>query len=280
MIADIRLYVSYRLKRFGYISSDKNLGEVAVKSGGVFEWARLACDFVSNRIRTIAKKRLEEILSQAPGDGRTLLDEMYIMFLKESTKGQSDVLDMFHSVMRQIMWLKEPLSITALNIIRKRFPRKGDRYPVGDVLDSMAPLLYGTSDVSTPVHPLQASFYDFLLDKKRSRVFFIQEGNIHYDLTIALLSVVQADLSFNICRQQMSYMNVANLEKVTRKKNIPPYLLYACRFWEVHLHDGGFVAEVAQSVSGFIKGNTVDLIRLNFDPLRLDYLAIRRQVTT
>ena len=78
----------------------------------------------------------------------------------------------------------------------------------------------------------------------------------------------------------MFYLNVVNLEKVIESRNIPSYLLYACRFWEVHLHDGGFVAEVAQSVSGFIRGNTVDLIRLNFDPLRLDYLAIRRQVTT
>ena len=34
----------------------------------------------------------------------------------------------------------------------------------------------------------------------------------------------------------------------------------------------------SQSVG--IRGNTVDLIRLSFDPLQLDYLTIRRQVTT
>ena len=102
-IADIRLYVSYRLKRFGTTFSDENLQHLATKSDGVFEWARLACDFVSNRIKVIAQQRLDEILSHAPGNGRTLLDEIYVTFLKEFTRGQSDVLGMFRSVMRQIL---------------------------------------------------------------------------------------------------------------------------------------------------------------------------------
>ena len=256
-IDDIRLYVSERLKNFGDTFSDENLQHLAAKSGGVFEWARLAGDFVSSRISVIAEKRLEEILSQAPGDGRTLLDEMYTTFLKEFTKGPSDALDMFRSVMRQILWLKDPLSISALDFIRKRFPRQEDHYPVGDILNSMAPLLSGTSEASTtPVRPLHASFYDFLLDEKRSGVFFIQEGNMHHDLTLALLSIMQAGLSFNICGLETSYlpnMKVVDLEKRI-EKIIPPYLLYACRFWAIHLQDGGFDVELAQSVSGFVTG--------------------------
>ena len=116
-IADIHLYVSHRLKIIGDAFSEENFQQLAAKSGGVFEWARLACDFVSHRIRVIAKKRFDEILTHAPGDGRVLLDEMYMTFLKELTKGQSDVLRMFHSVMRQIIWLKEPLPISALDFM-------------------------------------------------------------------------------------------------------------------------------------------------------------------
>ena len=229
-IGDIHLYVSDRLKHLGGAFSDENMQQLAAKSGGIFEWARLACDFVSNRIRVIATKRLEEILSQAPGDGRTLLDEMYTTFLKEFTKGPSDVLNIFRSVMRQILWSKEPLSISALDFMRNRFPRKEDHYPVGDVLNSMASLLSGTSEGSTPVRPLHASFYDFLLDERRSGVFFIQECNVHHDLTLALLSIMEAGLSFNICGLETSYLpnsKVVDLEKRI-KKNIPPYLLYAC----------------------------------------------------
>ena len=255
-IADIRRYVSNRLKSLRDIFSDENLQQLAEKSGGVFEWARLACDFVSNRIRKIAKKRLEEILSHAAGGGRTLLDEMYSTFLKEVTQGPSDVLDMFRSVMRQILWSKEPLSINALDSMRDGFPHEDDHYSVGDVLNSMASLLSGTNTTSTPIRPLHASFYDFLLDERRSGEFFVEQGNVHHDLALASISVMQAGLQFNICGLETSYLT--NLEVVDLDKrieeNIPPHLLYACQFWAVHLQAAGFNPELAQSVSGFVTG--------------------------
>ena len=162
---DIRLYISTRLKGLGDTFSEENLQQLAVKSDGVFEWARLACDFISHRIRVIAQKCLRQIMSHAPGDGRTLLDVMYTTFLKELTSGSSDVLAMFCSVMQQLLWLKKPLPISALDFMRARFPQEDDRYPVGDILQLMASLLSGTNEASTPVRPLHASFYDFLLDE-------------------------------------------------------------------------------------------------------------------
>ena len=164
-IRDIGLYIYTRLKSFGDTFSDEDLQRLAAKSDGVFEWARLACDFISQRIKIIAQKRLLEIMSHAPGDGRTLLDAMYTTFLKELTSGLSDVLAVFRSVMRQLLWVKRPLPISALDLMRARFPRAVDRYPVGDVLQLMASLLSGTTEVFTAVRPLHASFYDFLLDE-------------------------------------------------------------------------------------------------------------------
>ena len=255
-IADIRLYASYRLKRFGTTFSDENLQHLATKSDGVFEWARLACDFVSHRIKVIAHQRLDEILSHAPGDGRTLLDEIYVTFLKEFTGGPSDVLRMFRSVMRQILWLKKPLPISALDFIRARFPRKEDRYSVGDVLNLMASVLSGTNETSTPVRPLHASFYDFLLDEKRSGEFYIPQDDVHRDIAVASLSVMQAGLRFNICGLQTSYVpnsEVPNLDKKV-EENIPPYLLYACQFWASHLQDVAFDVKLAQLMGDFVTG--------------------------
>ena len=255
-ISDIRLYVTNRLDNLSDTFSDENLQQLARKSDGVFEWARLACNFISNQIRVIAKRRLAQILFHTPGDGRTLLDEMYTTFLKEVTKGPSDVLDMFRSVMRQILWSKEPLSISALDFIRHRFPKEDDHYSVGDILNMMASLLSGTREMSTPIRPLHASFYDFLLDEKRSGDFFIEQGNIHHDLTLALLSVMQSGLHFNICGLETSYLSnseVMDLEKRI-KQNIPPCLLYACRFWAAHLQDGEFNVELAKLVSGLVIG--------------------------
>ena len=48
-ISDIRLHISYQLKILGSLSSEEDVRGLPAKSGGVFEWARLACDFVSHR---------------------------------------------------------------------------------------------------------------------------------------------------------------------------------------------------------------------------------------
>ena len=253
-MGDIRLYISHRL---GDTCTDENLQQLAAKSDGVFEWARLACDFVfQRRARAIAKKRLEEILSQAPGNGRILLDEMYTTFLTEITQESSDMVAMFRSVMRQVLWSKESLPISALVFMRDKFPRTDDHYDVGKTLRLMASLLSGATDISTPVRPLHASFYDFLLDKNRSCEFFIEQGDVHRDLAAASLSIMQTCLCFNICGLETSYVlnaEVADLDKRV-EKNIPPHLHYACQFWAAHLQDVEFDAGLAKLVGQFITG--------------------------
>ncbi|KIM53042.1 hypothetical protein SCLCIDRAFT_1223218 [Scleroderma citrinum Foug A] len=252
---DIYLYVSTRLKSLRDTFSDENLQQLAAKSSGVFEWARLACDFVSPRIGVISKDRFHEIMSHAPGDGRTLLDEMYTTFLKDLLRGSGERW-VFRSVMRQILWLKEPLPISALDFMRDRFPREDDRYPVGLILNFMASLLAGANDVSTPVRPLHASFYDFLLEEKRSGEFFIQEGDTHRDLAVASLSAMQAGLHFNICRLETSYISNSEVTDLGKRveENIPPHLLYSCQFWASHLEGAAFDPDLAQLVRGFAIG--------------------------
>ena len=226
---DIHLYVSTHLKSLRSTFTDENFQQLATKSGGVFEWARLACDFIYPRIGVIPKDHFREIMSHIPGNGRTLLDEMYTTFLKDLFRG-SDERQVFRSVMGQILWLKEPLPISALDFMRDKFPREDDRYPVGFVLNHMASLLAGASEVFVPIRPLHASFYDFLLDERRSGEFFIRQGDAHRDLAVASLSVMQAGLHFNICGLETSYISnseVADLDKRV-EKNIPPYLLYSC----------------------------------------------------
>ena len=252
---DIHLYVATRLICLRGTFCDENFQQLAVKSGGVFEWARLACDFMSPRNGVIPRDRFHQIMSQAPGDGRTLLDEMYTTFLKDLFREPDDRRE-FRSVMRQILWLKEPLPISALDYMRCRFPREDDRYPAGFILNFMASLLTGANEVSIPVRHLHASFYDFLLEEKRSREFFIQQGDVHHDLAVASLSVMQAGLHFNICKLETSYIfnsEVPDLDKQA-EENIPPHLLYSCHFWATHLQDVAFDPDLAQLVRGLVTG--------------------------
>ena len=257
-IHDIHLYASTRLKSLGDAFSDQDFQTLAAKSDGVFEWVRLACDFVSLRNGGMPKKAFEEIMSHTPGSGRTLLDEMYTTFLKDLIRGPDLEARrvVFFSVMRQILWLKEPLPISALNLLRDEFPRRDDRYPVNFVLDFMASLLAGITNESTPIRPLHASFYDFLLDRRRSREFFVEQHDVHHDLAVASLSVMQAGLQFNICGLETSYLfnsEVVGLEKRV-EENIPAHLLYSCRFWATHLEDARFDADLLQQVRSLITG--------------------------
>ena len=160
-VRDIHLYISTRMKSVRDTFSDEYFQQLAAKSGGVFEWARLACDFISSRIGVILQDRFHEIMSHASGEGRTLLDEMYTTFLKDLFRGSDERL-VFRLVMWQILWLKEPLPISALDFMWDRFPREDDRYPVGFILNFMVSLLVGANEVSTPVRPLHVDICEEL----------------------------------------------------------------------------------------------------------------------
>ena len=255
-LRDIRLYVSSRLVRGNFPEED--LFKLAAQSDGVFEWAHLACDFISQRDWVIAKRRMEEILSQAPGRGRTLLDEMYTTFLKEFVQGSSDMLARFQSVMRRILWLKKPLSINALDFMHDRLHQTDDHNTVGDFLCFMAPLLSGVTKTSTAIRPLHPSFYDFLMDEKQSGEFFIQPDGVHCELAITCLSIMHTSLHFNICGLETSYAPNAEIVDLDKRveKNIPSYLLYACQFWATHLQDADDVG-LAKLACQFITGEQI-----------------------
>ena len=258
-IHDIHLYVFIRLKSLGDRFSEQDFENLAAKSDGLFEWACLACDFMCLRDGGMPKKTFDEIMSHTiPGSGRTLLDEMYTTFLKDLIRGSDSEAHWaaFCSVMRQILWLKELLPISALNLLRDEFPRRDDCYPVNFVLNFIASLLASVTDESTPIQPLHASFYDFLLDKRRSKEFFIEQHDVHCDLAVASLSIMHTSLRFNICGLETSYLcnsEVVGLEKKV-EENIPPHLLYSCRFWAAHLQDAGFNVDLLQQVRRFVTG--------------------------
>ncbi|KIM56284.1 hypothetical protein SCLCIDRAFT_245909, partial [Scleroderma citrinum Foug A] len=133
---DITHYISTTLSELGAAFTDKDVEHLAAKSNGLFEWARLACEYLRPRFGVEPEDCFREITSHGVGDARTLLDEMYTTFLKDLTQGSP--LDKFRSVMRQILWSKEPLSISALDSMRCKFTRKDDRFSVRIILGYMA----------------------------------------------------------------------------------------------------------------------------------------------
>ena len=252
---DITLYIATTLKKFNGKLSDDDVGKLAVQSSGLFEWARLACDYLRPRIGVVPEERFRKVTSHS-SDGDHLLDEMYMTFLKDLTQGSTEVLDRFRSVMRQVLWSKESLSTSAMDAMRSNFSQEDDHFSVGLILQFMASLLTGTTDTSTPVRPLHISFYGFLLDESRSKEFFIDEGVIHHDMALASLHIMLVGLRFNICSLTSSYVRNLDMVDLGKKieENIPAHLMYSCRFWAAHISSAKFNPGLAKSLNLFATG--------------------------
>ncbi|KAG6326146.1 hypothetical protein ID866_12943 [Astraeus odoratus] len=186
---DIRLYVRAEL------ANRKGMGETEVeqlarKSDGLFEWARLACQFIktSSPGRTV-RERFDEVMRQGSEKGK-LLDAMYHGILDSSFGQDQLVLTRFYSVMQQVLSTFEPLPMHALNAMRAMFLDQAEHYEVEVILGFMGPLLGGVTDASKPIRPLHASFYDFLTDASRSRNYFIGGQTMDVNLASASLCIL------------------------------------------------------------------------------------------
>ncbi|KAG6330197.1 hypothetical protein ID866_8892 [Astraeus odoratus] len=212
---DIHLYVSKKLAPVRGMG-DTEIKWIVEKSDGLFEWARLACEFVKPRmVGETARERFDHLMSRGSENER-LLDGMYHTILESAIGKRPTALERFRSVMQQVLSLLEPLTMDALNAMRSVFPDEQDRYEVNIILGFMGSLLSGVTDQSTTVlvRPLHSSFYDFLTDVSRSGAYFAGGVNMHSNLTCASLHTLKNELCFNICK----------LEKDQGQHSFPPII--------------------------------------------------------
>ncbi|KAL4071517.1 quinon protein alcohol dehydrogenase-like superfamily [Scleroderma yunnanense] len=245
---DVRMYITAKLKSTGRTFKEEEIEQLVKKSDGLFEWARLACDFVTTRKAGVTTdERFQKLVSHAPGEDEPLLDEMYEVILRDVVHDSDEAQQRYRSVMRQILYTLEPLPLSSLNSMRQRF-REGTNPPtIEAILEHMASLLSGITDESIPVRPLHTSFYDFLTDPKRSKGFFIDKSDVHHDLTRATLITLQVDLSFNICGLETSYLRNSDFPNLDQRiaNKISKHLSYSCRYWATHLQEAEFHSDLA-----------------------------------
>ena len=254
---DICLYITNQLGGLVDVFSATQIYCLAQLSDGLFEWARLACEFIKleKTGSTTAMEQYEKLILLPSREGKDLLDRMYLTILRNVIESKPRPLRRFQSVMHQILWTHEPLPIVSLNAMRYTFPNKANVYDVKIILKSMGALLSGTADESTPVHPLHSSFYDFLTDPARSMEFAVKTEDVHLDLALACLQIMKAGLHFNICKLETSYLSNSKVTDFDWRvhKYIPTHLSYACRFWVSHVQKMKFVKNLAQEVELLLK---------------------------
>src|SRR6266550_1122260 len=253
---DILLYVTNQL-------SEVELGPalskfsicLARESGGLFEWARLACAYVKGENSAgaglNAEGRFTAIMTRSKEV--PLLDGMYrltleTMFPKEEP-ARRRCIDRFKSVMAQILGTMEPLPLPSLKAMRHRFIDHSD-IDLRSIVIPMGALLGGTADPSIPIRALHASFPDFLIDRDRSGEYFIDVSPVRENLAFSCLRVMENGLQFNICQMPSSYLPNSRVPDLKErvKEHISPELSYSCRFWTVHVCNMPFNVSVANLI--------------------------------
>ncbi|KAG2738391.1 WD40 repeat-like protein, partial [Suillus brevipes Sb2] len=258
---DIQLYISNRLEGLRNFN-DAHFNTLAEKSDGLFEWARLACEYIkgTNKVGLSPADRFDAVVAGTSETGTRLLDMMYARILEEIVpkNERREAMPVFCSVMGQILASLEPLPMPALKVMRLHFPDGRSHYNVENVIRSLGSLMTNITDPQTPIRPLHASFYDFLTDKSRSHDFFVDRSLVQGDLAFASLRVMASKrgLRFNICSLENSYLpnsSVPDLENRV-KKSIPAQLSYSSRFWGTHVGTTSFESSLAKEVEAFFDG--------------------------
>ncbi|CCM06543.1 uncharacterized protein FIBRA_08817 [Fibroporia radiculosa] len=262
---DIECYFSSRLKELQFDGDDCRA--LAKRANGLFEWSRLACEYIKGRntVRQKPKARFKSVVSDEPTKRTTLLDSMYKRILADVIleDERKDAIPMFCTVMGLIVTMLEPLSRTVLNTIQRYSPcidgidQEQQDIDVEFILTPLGALLTGVTDTQIPIRPLHASFYDFLTDRDRSGDFFVGESAVHhYRLATACLRLMKVQLRFNICHLESSYLpnsSVIDLQKRI-KESIMPELQYSSRFWITHVTAASFHSSLADEVHYLLDG--------------------------
>ncbi|OAX33785.1 WD40 repeat-like protein [Rhizopogon vinicolor AM-OR11-026] len=251
---DIQLYITAKLECLSDIFHDTHFQTLARKSDGLFEWARLACEYIkdTNKAGVEPMDRFDEVTTGSK-TGTRLLDDMYVRILAEIMPQDKKAIARVSSVMGQILASLEPLSMASLTAMRLQFPGEARDYKMERVIIPLKLLFTGTTDSHSPIRPRHASFYDFLTDKSRSGKFFVDVSLVTIDVAFASIRVMKAGLYFNICSLESSYFPnsaVPDLEERV-KKSISAELSYSSRFWGTHVRATFFNSSLAEEITSF-----------------------------
>jgi hypothetical protein len=256
---DITSYISARLSQIPDFFVDANRLHFLVDcSEGLFQWAFVACEFIQgNRKLSSPEQRFLKLFNSPTTSSLAKLDALYDTILQEvcADNGKNDM-QIFQSVMGQILALFEPLSLDALTEIQKHFP-SGHVKSIRSVLKHMGSVLSGVTSHSIPIQPLHSSFYDYLTDHSRSKGFYIDVSLHKNNLAFAMLQVMKTELHFNMCNLKSSYQLNSNIPDLPQKikQSISSALSYSCRYWASHVQQATatlFYSKIAALVREFL----------------------------
>jgi hypothetical protein len=239
---DISLFVQTRLGAISALEHKWPKGDwcrlLAERSEGVFQWASTACRFIQgDGARGLDPVEQMDILLSSTSRSTHVnrLDQLYSEILNHNFNTENATfMKRFESVMSMVLLAREPLSISSLKKLRFE---EDPANAVELIIRPLGSLLTGVADESSPVRPLHTSFRDFLTDKSRGGIFYINISVYNRHFVLSCFRVMKEELRFNICGMKTSYMRNDELRthQALNEDAITAHLSYASRFGTDHL---------------------------------------------
>ena len=246
---DIALYFRHCLQNIGKErklpmdwASEEDISRLVSKSCGLFEWAALACRYMSIG-RKFAPMRMSKLIQgrQSEGSPERQLDRMYIDILKDifSQDYDEDEREELRRELREILGrivvLFETLSLDALAELLDR-----DMVEITETLSGLHTIIHIPEETDRPMRLHHPSFRDFLLDPTRCSGLdlWIDREAVHQALAKRCIEVMETRLRRNICdlAHPGTMLDEVPHDHITRC--IPSELTYACLYWIEHCHHG------------------------------------------
>ncbi|KDQ15486.1 hypothetical protein BOTBODRAFT_625188, partial [Botryobasidium botryosum FD-172 SS1] len=205
------------------------LQAIVHNAGGLFIWAKTACDFVENSLdpdRQLTKVLSAEYASKG-------IDALYMLALQDVITDEAH--ESFDVFMGLIMVAKVPLSVNNIGLLAKQYQEQPS-IPADRLLGLLHSLLDGVAMPDAPVKMLHPSFHDFLThDSNTAGNFYIDKANHNEKLALACLKLLNAELKYNICG--LAGFDVCNDEVPSQaiSQGIREDLQYAATFGLDHL---------------------------------------------
>ena len=245
---DIQLFLEHKLSelaqrhQLGRWPSSEHINPLCYRAAGLFVYAVATVKFLDSSIH-LPKRRLDVIVNLPEctvAEGKThikpntTLDSLYTSILQVAfSEGDLEVDSRIRSTIGAIVLLVNPLPPSGIAKIIGL-----DTNEVILLLRLVQSLLVFSEDLNQPVKPFQKSFPDFITDPSRclDKRFYIPPGNLHLELSIGCLRVMNDGLEQNLLSLPDYSLNSEVRGLQTRIKDcVGATLEYACQSWYNHL---------------------------------------------
>jgi hypothetical protein len=246
--ADIQLFFTHHLSELAHRyqlngwPSTKHIDLLCQRAAGLFVYAVATIKFLDSKTR-LPSKQLDTIINLpecTTPEGRTqfkqntTLDTLYTSILQVAFSEETpDMFTNIRSTIGTLILLANPLPPSGIAELVGLDPREVILF-----LTQIQSLLVLNEDPTIPVKLFHKSFPDFITDPTRclDNRFYIPPGNLHHELVLNCLRLMNRTLKKNILSLPNYALNseVMDLPKKVEDQ-ISVALEYACKSWHNHL---------------------------------------------